>query len=227
MRHQAHGLQQLFSGHVARVLSVLSGPSAPDSHGFALALAAELSGAAARGVWLVEREAGAISEKLGCRPLLPWRASQPLAQQVIRAGAYGLVHAPGIAAGDAALAGAAAASRGCDYLVFDGGRFSTGEAPLEPATAQTLVVLLGEGDAEAGYALVKALQASRSPARVVLAGEVADSLAQAARHFLNFEVESRQTAGTLCQFDNTRPETSSNTLTFASNLPWVVSRIMP
>ena len=224
MRHQAQGLQQLFSGPAMRTVSVIAGPSAQNSREFVLALTAELAGEDRR-VWLVETVAGTISGKLGCRPLLPWRANQPLAQQVIRAGACGLIHAPGVVAGDAALARAAAAGRACDYLVFDGGRFSGGEAPLEPATAQTLVVLLGEGDAEAGYALAKALQASHSPARVLLAGDEADGVAQAARHFLKLAVESRQTAGALCQFGNTRPETSCNTLSFTSNLTWVVSRI--
>ncbi len=226
MRHQARGLQQLFSGHAARTVSVLSGPSAPDSREFVLALAAKLAGEARR-VWLVETVAGAISEQLGCRPLLPWRAGQPLQQQVIRAGAYGLIHAPGIRGGDTALAGAATASRHCDYLVFDGGRFSTGEAPLDPAAPQTVVVLLGRQDAEAGYALLKALQLSQSPARVLLLGAAADAVAQTARHFLNRVVESRQTAGPVCQIGNRMAETSSNTLTFAPNLTWLVSRIMP
>ena len=177
-------------------------------------------------MWVVDANAGKISEKLGCRPLLPWRASQPLQQQVIRTGAYGLIHAPGIVAGDAVLTGAALASPGCDCLLYDGGRFSLSQAPLDPVTAQTVVVLLGKLDAEAAYALVRQLRALQSPARVLLLGEAADWVAQCAWHFLDQTVESRQTAGSLCQIGNTKSETSSNTLTFAPNLTWVVSRIM-
>ncbi len=223
--HQAQGLQQLFSGQAARVASVLAGPSATGSHEFVLALAAELSGKARR-VWLVERDAGAISRALGCRPLLPWRASQPLAQQIIHVGSYGLIHAPGISAGDAVLSGAVGESSGCDHLLYDGGRFSPGEAPLDPVTAQTLVILLGRQDAEAGYALIKALGAAHSPVHVLLLGEGADRVAQTARQFLDIGVESRQTGGGVCQIGNRRSETSSNTLTIEPNLAWVVSRIM-
>ena len=223
--HQAQGLQQLFSGHAAHVVSVLAGPSAPASHEFALALAAELTGQAQR-VWLVERDAAALSQALGCRPLLSWRASQPLGQQVIRAGAYGLIRAPGSMAGDPALASAARESRDCDCLLFDGGRFSPDEAALDPGSDQTLIVLLGNQDAEAGYALLKALKAANSPACVLLMGEAADSVSQTLEHFVAQAVESRQMAGGLCQIDNKVPETSSNTLTIASNLAWVVSKIM-
>lgn len=224
-QHQAQGLQHLFSGHAAHAVSVLSGPTAPASHEFVLALAAELTGQARR-VWLVQGSAAAISQELGCRPLLPWRASQPLAQQVIRAGAYGLIHAPGSMAGDPALASAARESRGCDYLLFDGGRFSPDEAALDPSSEQTMVVLLGNRDAEAGYALMKALKAANSPARVLLMGEAANSVSQTLGHFMAQAAVSRQTAGGLCQIDNRVPETSSNTLTIAPNLAWVVSRIM-
>ncbi len=225
MQHQAFGLQQLFSGHAMHMVSVLSGASAPDSSEFVLALAAELARHDRR-VWLVETEGGRISNKLGCRPLLPWRANLPLQQQVIRAGAYWLIHAPGIPAGDAALANAALESRGGGHLLFDGGRFSQAQAPLDPATVQTLVILLGKQDAEAGYALLKALAAAQSPARVLLLGEVADRVAQAAGQFLNRGVESRQTEPDMCQIGNRKSETSSNTLTIESNLTWVVSRIM-
>lgn len=225
MPHQALGLQQLFSGRAARIVSVLAGPSAADGGEFALAMASRLARNAGP-VWLVDNAAGGIAEKLGCRPLLPWRANLPLQQQVIGAGACGLIHAPGIEAGDAALSAAAVDSRGCGYLVFAGGRFSSEQAPLEPRTLQTLVILLGNRDAEAGYALVKALAAARSPARVLLLGEVAGRIAQAAGHFLGHALESRQTAGDVCQIGNRRPETSSNTLTIEPNLTWVVSRIM-
>jgi hypothetical protein len=225
VQHQAQGLQQLFSGHAARVVSVLAGPSAPASHEFVLALAAELTGQAQR-VWLVERDAVVLSQALGCRPLLSWRASQPLEQQVIRAGAYGLIRAPGCMAGDPALANAARESRGCDCLLFDGGRFSPDEAALAPGSDQTVIVLLGNRDAEAGYALLKALKAANSPAHVLLMGEVADSVSQTLEHFMAQTAENRQTAGGLCQIDNKAPETSSNTLTIAPNLTWVVSRIM-
>lgn len=225
VQHQAQGLQQLFSGHATHVVSVLAGPSAQASHEFVLALAAELSGQAQR-VWLVERDAAVLSQALGCRPLLPWRASQPLAQQVIHAGEYGLIHAPGIMASDATLAGAARESRGCDCLLFDGGRFSPDEAALDPVSDQTVIVLLGNRDAEAGYALLKALNAANSPARVLLMGETADSVSQTFGHFMAQTGESRQAAGGLCQIDNKAPETSSNTLTIAPNLTWVVSRIM-
>jgi hypothetical protein len=224
VQHQAEGLRQLFSGRSADMISVLAGPSAPDSHDFVLALAAALARESRR-VWLVETTAGKISEKLGCRPLLPWRASQPLRQQVIRAGAYGLIHAPGSVAGNAEVAAAAAESQGCDYLLIDGGRFSLREAPLDPAAEQTLIVLLGVEDAEAGYALVKGLKAERSLARVLLMGEAADSVAQTVSRYMEAGSGSRQTADGMCQIGNTRPETSSNTLTIAPNLTWVVSRI--
>lgn len=226
VQHQAQGLQQLFSGRAAHVVSVLAGPSAQASHEFVLALAAELTGQALR-VWLVESDAtAALSQALGCRPLLSWRASQPLEQQVIRAGAYGLIRAPGSMAGDAALASAARESRGCDCLLFDGGRFSLDEAALDPSSDQTVIVLLGNRDAEAGYALLKALKAAGSRSRVLLMGEAAHSISQTLEHFMAQIAESRQTAGGLCQIDNKAPETSSNTLTVAPNLTWVVSRIM-
>jgi hypothetical protein len=224
-QHQAQGLQRMFSGRAVHLLSVLAGPSAPASDEFVLALAGGLS-RHGQPVWLVETDAGRISERLGCRPLLPWRASQPLQQQVIRAGVYGLIHAPGIPAGDAALANAALESGGCNHLLFDGGRFSQAEAQLDPATAQTLVVLLGKQDAEAGYALIKALEATGSRARVLLLGEVAERVAQTARRFLHRVVESCQTGAGVCQIGNRRTETSSNTLTIEPNLTWVVSRIM-
>lgn len=225
MQHQAQGLQRMFSGHAVHMASVLAGPTAPDGGEFFLALAAELA-RGGRPVWLVETQAGRISGALGCRPLLPWHAGLPLPQQVIHAGAYGLIHAPGIVAGDAVLAGAAIESRGCDHLLFDAGRFSGAAVPLDPETPQTLIVLLGRQDAEAGYALIKALRSAHSPMRVLLMGEVADRVAQAAQHFMGWGVESRQTEGELCQIDNRRPETSSNTLSIAPNLTWVVSRIM-
>lgn len=221
-RHQAQGLQQLFSGHCARLVSVLAAPFAPHSHDFVLGLAAELTRRSRR-VRLVEPGTGELSARLGCRPLLPWQPGRPLEEQVISAGNYDLLHAPGRLAGDAALV--AAAGRSCDYLLFDGGRFSPAAAPLDPATAQTLVILLGQADAEAGYALVKGLKMACSPARVLLAGEAAGAVARAAGRFMNQSLEIAHAANDLCQIGNRKQETSSNTLTVEANLRWVVSRI--
>lgn len=222
MRHQAQGLQQLFSGHSARPVSVLAAPSAPHSHDFVLGMAAELTRRGQR-VRLVETGTGELSARLGCRPLLPWQAGRPLEEQLISAGNYGLLHAPGRMAGDAALV--AAASRNCDYLLFDGGRFSPAAVPLDPATAQMLVILLGQADAEAGYALVKGLKISCPPARLLLVGEAAGSVARAAGHFMDVALEIALTGDDLCQIGNRKQETSSNTLTIEANLRWVVSRI--
>lgn len=222
MQHQAQGLQQLFSGHAARPVSVLAAQSAPSSHDFVLGMAAELARRGRR-VRLVETGTGELSARLGCRPLLSWQAGRPLEEQVISAGDYGLLHAPGRVAGDAALV--AAARRNCDYLLFDGGRFSPAAVPLDPATAQTLVILLGPADAEAGYALVKGLKMARASTRVLLAGEAADAVARAAGHFMNQNLEIPQTGDDLCQIGNRKQETSSNTLTIEANLRWVVSRI--
>jgi len=222
MQHQAQGLQRLFSGNAARTVSVLAAPGAPPSHDFVLRMAAELASRGRR-VRLVETGAGELSARLGCRPLLPWRANRSLEEQLIGAGDHELLHAPGCMAGDAALV--AAAGRNCDCLLFDGGRFSAVAAPLDPATAQTLVILLGQADAEAGYALVKGLGLSRSLARLLLAGEAAASVARAAGHFMGKAPEIRQAEDELCQIGNRRQETSSNTLTIEANLRWVVSRI--
>lgn len=222
MSHQAQGLQQLFSGHAAKAVSVLAAPSAPSSHDFVLGMAAELVRHGRR-VRLIETGAGELSARLGCRPLLPWQAARPLEEQLISAGDYGLLHAPGRVAGDAALV--AAAGRNCDYLLFDGGRFSSAAAPLDPATAQTLVILLGQADAEAGYALIKGLKMAHADARVLLAGEAADSVARAAGHFMGETLEIALTGDDLCQIGNRKQETSSNTLTIEANLRWVVSRI--
>ncbi|MEW6132220.1 MAG: hypothetical protein AB1591_03515 [Pseudomonadota bacterium] len=224
MQHQALGLQRLFGGETARVVSILSGPAAPDGAGFALALAAELARQGRR-AWLVEC-AGGISHRLGCRPLLSWRADdQSLERQVIDAGAYGLIHAPGAMAGEMSLARAAIESRGCDFLLFAGGRISPSEAPLDPCARQTLVLLLGKTDAEAGYALLKALKKNEYPVRVVLLGEGAEAVSHCAFNLLGWQTEARQTAQRLCQNGNMPPVTSSNTLTIAPNLAWVVSRI--
>ncbi len=223
--HQAGGLQRLFSGEAMRVASVLAGPSAPPSQGFALALAAAWAKTERR-VWLAAAGAGELAQALGYLPLRPWRASLPLAPQVIQAGAYGVIHAPGALAGEAALTDAAAQSRACDCLLFAGRRFSASEAPLVPSAAQTLIVLLGKRDAEAGYALVKGLAVSHSPAHVLLLGAVAERVAQAARQFLNLELAGRHMAAEVCQIGNRPAGTSSNTLSFDSNLTWVVSRIM-
>jgi hypothetical protein len=223
--HQARGLQRIFSGQGPRLVSVLAGPSAPSSHEFVLALAAELSRNARR-VWLVDTGSDALSSRLGCRPLLPWRASQPLDDQVISAGAYGLLHAPGCLAGDVAFASAAASCRSCDFLLVDGGRFGLTHAPLDPASAQTLIVLLGKHDAEAGYALAKALAAQHSPAQVLLLGEASNSVAQAVKYFDKQNLENLKSGPGLYQIDNNGMETSSNTLTIEANLRWVVSRIM-
>jgi hypothetical protein len=224
MQHQAQGLQRLFSAHAARTVSVLAGPSAPTGHEFVLALAAELL-QCGQAIYLVDTGAGELSHKLGCRPLLAWQPNRPLGEQVIHAGAYGLLHAPGCLAGDRGLADAAAASRACDFLLFGGGRFSRSEAPLDAATPQTLVLLLGRQDAEAGYALLKALNVACSPARVLLLGEAAELVAQTAKKFPMQNLEHPKTAQGLYQNGNRREETSSNTLTFAPNLTWVVSRI--
>jgi hypothetical protein len=223
-QHQAQGLQRLFSNRGPRLVSVLAAPSAPPSDEFVLALAAELARKGQR-VWLVETEANKLSGRLGCRPLLRWQANRQLREQVISTGNYALLYAPGCPAGDKIFAGAAAACRDCDFLLFDAGRFSSTEALIDPATAQTLIVLLGKQDAETGYALFKALTASHSPAQLLLIGEVADQVAQAAKYFSNQNPESLQTAGTLSLIGNKTQETSSNTLTFAPNLTWVVSRI--
>ena len=226
MPHQAQGLRRLFSSRGTRVVSVLAGPTAADEGEFVQALANRLSREDGRPVWLVDAVAGRIADRLGCRPLLPWRADLPLSRQVIRAGACGLIYAPGVLAGDAALARAAGDSRACGFLLFDGGRFTTTGAPLDRFTPQTLVALLGKRDAEAGYALAKALAATPSPSRLLFLGETADRAAQAARHFLNQAAEGCQARAEVCQIDNRRPETSSNTLTIEPNLTWVVSRIM-
>lgn len=226
MPHQAQGLRRLFSSQDTRVVSVLAGPTAADEGEFVQALANRLSREDGRPVWLVDAVAGRIADRLGCRPLLPWRADLPLSRQVIRAGACGLIHAPGVLAGDAALARAAGDSRACGFLLFDGGRFTTTGAPLDRFMPQTLVVLLGKRDAEAGYALAKALAATPLPSRLLFLGETADRAAQAARHFLNQAAEGCQARAEVCQIDNRRPETSSNTLTIEPNLTWVVSRIM-
>ncbi len=223
-QHQAQGLQRMFSGHAASLVSVLAGPSAPDSQAFILSLAAGLSARGQR-VCLVETMPGKLSDSLGCRPLMPWQPGRTLDERKINAGGFGLLHAPGCMAGDAALADAAASSRNCDCVLFDGGRFSTTEVALEPATVQTLVLLLGERDAEAGYALVKALKATGSPARLLLMGETANSVAQAAKYFMQENLESRKIEADVCQIGNSKKETSSNTLTLASNLAWVVARI--
>jgi hypothetical protein len=219
--HQAQSLQRLFGGQAASLVSVLAGPSAPDSSVFILSLAATLAGSGQR-VWLAETDAGSLSSGLGCRPLLPWQAGRCLEEQVISTRAYGLLRGPRLA-GDAAFAQAVAGCRHCDVVLFDGGRFSLTEAPLDPATAQILIVLLGQEDAEAGYALVKALR--HSPARLLLLGEAADRIAQAARDFMGKPLESLKTGPGLCQIGNSRQETSSNTLTIGPNLTWVVSRI--
>jgi hypothetical protein len=226
MQNQAQGLQRLFSAHAAKLVSVLAGPSAMSGQDFLLALAAELAGRGQR-VLLVETVRGELSSKLGCRPLLPWRTSQPLDEQVISAGAYGLLYAPGCKSGDATFMSAAATSRNCDYLLFDGGRFSLREAPLVPLAQQTLVLWLGEGDAEAGYALVKALKAAQSPASILLAGdaEAANAVAQTAHQFLKHTQEQVKTGAGLYHIGNNDQETSSNTLTIGANLTWVVSRI--
>lgn len=213
----------MFSGRAASVVSVISGPSAPESHPFALSLGLELPRVAGR-LWLVE--SGAIARALGCQPLLPWRATQPLERQVIRTGeGLGLIHAPRCMAGDAGLVQAAMASRGCDVLLFDGGRFSLTEAPIDSSTVQTLVVLLGSLDAEAGYALLKALATAESPARVLLMGKAAAHVAQAACRFMRRRVECSPIEPGLCQIDNNPPETSSNTLSATANLKWVLSKI--
>lgn len=224
-QHQAQGLQRLFSSHRSpRIVSVLATPHASDSHEFVLGLADALVRSDQR-VWLVESEVGKLSAKLGCRPLLPWQDGRPLDAQVVTAGRHGLLHAPGCMAGDAAIVAAIQACHNCDFLLFDGGRFSLAEAALEPATAQTIVILLDKEDAETAYALIKALKANLSPARVLLIGETADRLAQMVRQFMNEEAEYPKTGGNLSQISNKRQETSSNTLTFDPNLMWVVSRI--
>lgn len=223
MQHQALGLQRMFGGETARVVSVLGGPTAPDCGEFSQALAAELARQGSQ-VWLVE-SAGDISHRLGCRPLLPWRAGLSLEQQVIDAGAYGLIHAPGVMAGEASLVRAAIESRGCDILLFAGGRISSSEAPLDPFTQQTLVLLLDKADAEAGYALLKALKNNEYSVHVILFGGCAEAVSHCALNFLGWLPGSRQGARALCQNGNMPPETSSNTLTIAPNLAWVVSRI--
>lgn len=224
MTHQALGLLRQFSPRAARLVSVLSGPGGGDSSEFTLALAAELA-RAGREAWLVDTGLGELARRLGCRPLMSWRPEQSLEIQPIRAGKNALLYAPGLLAGDARLAQAAAACRACDCLLLDGGRFSTAQAPVDPAGAQTLVVLLGAGDAEAGYALVKALAGRHSPAQVLLAGEAAEAVAQAADRFLGQSAMRPEAGKVLYQNGNKRPETSSDTLTFARNLTWVVSRI--
>lgn len=221
-QHQAQGLQRLFSGGAASLVSVLAGPGIADSDAFVLDLAAALVRRGQR-VWLAETETGKLAGRLGCRPLLPWQASRSLEEQMISAGDYGLLRAPRIA-GDPAFAQAVAGCHGCDVVLFDGGPFSPTEAPLDPVAPQTLVALLGKEDAEAGYALAKALR--RSPARLLLLGEAAEAVAQAARYFMGENLECLKTGKDLCQIGNSRQETSSNTLTIAPNLTWVVSRIM-
>lgn len=215
----------MFSGHATGVVSVVSGPSAPDSHRFVLALGAELAREAGR-VWLVESVSGAVAQALGCQPLLPWRASVPLERQLIQTGGgLGLIHAPGCMAGDATLASAVTAAHGCSFLLFDGGRFSSGAAPIDPSTAQILIVLLGRQDAEAGYALVRALRELQSPARVLLIGDIAGCVSQAASRFMGWTLENCRIEADLCQIGNTPYVASSNTLNVSSSLKWVLSRI--
>lgn len=218
-------MQRLFSGETPSVASVLAGPTAPGSRGFAQALAAELARHEKR-VWLAAANVDRISQTLGYRPLLSWRTSLPLVQQVIEAGAYGVIPVPGMLSGEAALVDAVMESRGCDCLLFDDRSFTVNEAPVVPGTAQTLIILLGKYDAEAGYALIKGLALVHSPARILLLGEKAELLAEAARQFLAMDVEHRQMAADVCQIDNRKAETSSNTLSVDPNLTWVVSRIM-
>lgn len=225
MQHQAHGLQQLFSGQGAVIVSVLAGPSATPSHEFVLELAAALSHEDYR-LLLVETGAGKLCAAAGCRPLKPWQVGRPLKEQIVQAGSYGLLHAPEVMAGDASLINAVKAQGQCDFVLFDGGRFSKTAAPLEPSAEQFLIVLLGKEDAEAGYALVKALNTEASPARVLLVGGPGDRVAQTASFFLNRPRESAKSSPLLSQNDNSRAETSSNTLSFGPNLTWVVSRII-
>lgn len=220
--HQARGLQQLFADRALRVASVLAGPNAPDGLELVLRLAADLNRAGWR-VWLVDD--GRIARRLGCRPLLPWRPGQPPARSLVRAGAHALIHAPGVPAGDAALTAAVAASRACDVLLFDGGRFDPDAAPLDAAGAQTLALLLGEGDAAAAYALLKGLKIQDSPARVLLLGAAAHAVSETARRFFGWAPENHDLAGDLWHIGNKRIETSSKTLTIASNSAWLVSRI--
>lgn len=220
--HQARGLQQLFAGRSLRVASVLAGPTAPDGLELILRLAEDLDRAGWR-VWLVD--GGRIARRLGCRSLLSWQPGQPPARSLVRAGAHALIHAPGVPAGDAALIEAVAASRACDVLLFDGGRFDLDAAPLDPAGAQTLALLLGDRDAAPAYALLKGLQALDSPVRVLLLGAAAGAVSETARRFLDRAPEDHDSVVDLWHIGNKRIETSSKTLTIASNSAWLVSRI--
>ena len=225
-KHQAQGLQRLFSSEAAsRLVSVLATPNAPDSSDFVLALADALTRFDER-VCLVDTRSGHLSTRLGCRPLLPWQSSRAIESQIVAAGGHGLLFAPGCMAGEASIAAVAKTCGNFDIFLFDGGCFTLNEVPLEPATTQFLIVLLGKGDAEMAYALLKALKVLRSPVQVLLLGEQAEHLAQMAKNFLNETVASLNTGDDLCHIRNKIQETSSNTLTIVPNLSWVVSRIM-
>ncbi len=202
----------------------MAAPRAPDSDAFVLSLADALSKSDQR-VWLVETGTEKLTDRLGCRPLLPCQTSRPLETQVIDTGSHGLLYAPRCMAGDASIASAAKSCSSFDVLLFDGGRFSLTEAAVEPATEQFIVVLFVKEDAETVFALMKTLNRLRSPARVMLIGEGAAHLAQSARQFGFRNVDFPKIDGGLSQINNTKQETSSNTLTIVPNLGWVVSRI--
>ncbi len=224
-QHQAQGLQRLFSTEAApRLVSVLATPNGPDTSEFVTALAETLV-KQERQTWVVDSGAGNLSARLGCRPLLSFKQNRTLDSQVVRTGSFGLLNAVSCMAGDISIAEAAKSCRNCDFIIFDGGRFTLTEAPLEPSTKQHVIVLLGRNDAEAAYALIKAIKETNSPARLLLLGEGTARLAQVINKYLKADIPALNLDTSLYQISNKPKETSSNTLTIVPNLGWVVSRI--
>lgn len=80
------------------------------------------------------------------------------------------LHAPGAAAGDAAIV---QASAGRDYVLFDGGRMQSKTLMLDASVAQTLVVEVSDTPEVLCnvYAFVKTLYLNKRDTRVILCGQ--------------------------------------------------------
>jgi hypothetical protein len=194
-------------------------PESPELAEFP-ALLAEMLAQHGRQVLLVQSRPASSD----CHPLFQWDASRPLASQVTSTAERHLLLAPHCKAGDRVIVEAAAGN--FDVVIFGGDYWQEAEVTLDSGAPQTLILLMSEMQADAGYALVKGLHEIPVQLEILMAGKGAHHVAQAAFRFLKMPFSAADTLEQVWHIRHASAQTSSNTLSTGPDLPLYVARIL-
>lgn len=221
--HQAQGLTRLFSRDKQPVVVSVFAPAATNVFDD---FPADLARIASQHCWRV-LQVNAQPTLLDFRPLFQWQATKPLKLQTAEIDNGLMLFAPGCKSGEAEIVRAAAdAGLGLDMVLFGGLCYSLEGAEMEACTAQALILLVNEANADACFAFVKCVTGLSVAMDMLLAGEGSDRVAQAVQRFLKLPVSLADNVGRVWHIRHAVAQTSSNTLSECPDLPRYVARIL-